>query len=397
VADVPLENPLWGPDWAEVRALWSLDPSRAHLNHGSFGAVPIPVQRAQDELRRRVESNPMREFSRTLADELDAARTSVAAFLGAEVGGFAFVPNATTGANVVLASTRLGPGDEVLLTNHAYGGVRLAAERACDRVGARAIVQSVPLPTNDSSDLFDAVLAGVTERTRLAIVDHIASPTGLVFPVADLVAELRRRGVPVLVDGAHAPGTVDLELTRLGPDFWTGNFHKWCCAPRGSAGLWVREEHREAVAPPVTSWFIGDGYPASFRWLGTDDYTPYLAVPAALEFMRGLGWNRVRAHNRALARYGRDTVGEALGVGPAVDPALDGLFEAMTIVPLPDGVAATAEDVGPFYARVADELGVEVIGSAVDGRGYVRLSAQAYNAPADYERLAEGLPRLLGG
>jgi len=189
---------------------------------------------------------------------------------------------------------------------------------------------------------------------------------------------------------------VNLDIGSLGAAYYTGNFHKWCCAPRGSAGLWVREEHRETVAPLVTSWFVGDGYPASFRWLGTDDYTPYLAVPAALEFMRGLGWNRVRAHNRALARYGRDTVGEALGVDPAVDPALDDLFEAMTIIPLPEGIAATAEDVGPFYARVADELGVEVIGSALDGRGYLRLSAQAYNAPADYERLAEGLPRLLG-
>ena len=189
---------------------------------------------------------------------------------------------------------------------------------------------------------------------------------------------------------------MDLQLTRLGPDFWTGNFHKWCCAPRGSAGLWVREDHRETVAPIVTSWFIGEGYPASFRWLGTDDYTPYLAVPAALESMRGLGWDRVRAHNRALARYGRDTVGEALGVDPAVDSTLDDLFEAMTIVALPEGVAATTDDVGRFYARVADELGVEATGSPLGGRGYLRLSAQAYNAPADYERLAEGLPRLLG-
>lgn len=390
-----LSNPLWGPDWPGVRALWSLDPERAHLNHGSFGAVPIPVQRAQDEMRASVEANPMRSLWRTLSAELDRARVIAAGFLGADPEGFAFVHNATTAVNTVLNAVALRPGDEVLVTDHTYGTVRFAVERACRVAGAKPVVQPVPLPVRGAPDLLDSVMAGMSERTKLALVDHIASPTGLVFPVEALVAELRAHGVLVMVDGAHAPGMVPVDVARLDPDFWTGNFHKWCCAPRGSAGLWARAEHRALIAPLVTSWYASEGFPAAFRWLGTDDYTPYLAVPAALSFMDGLGWERVRTHNRALARYGRRVVEEALGVEPAVPHAHGGLFEAMTIVPLPEGVGGDEGATRDLHTLVADELGIEIVAPAWEGRGYLRLSAQAYNAPAEYERLAEGLARLL--
>ncbi len=390
------DNALWGPDWREVRALWSLDPARAHLNHGSFGAVPIPVQRAQEELRRRVEANPMRELTRTMTDGLEKARSRAASFLGADLEGFVFVPNATTGINTVLAALELRPGEEVLVTDHTYGAVRFTVERACALARAAAVVQPVPIPRRGANELCDAVLAGVTQRTRLAIVDHIASPTALVFPIAKLVPELRRRGVMVMVDGAHAPGMFDLDLAALDPDFWTGNFHKWCCSPRGSAGLWVRAEHRSSIAPIVTSWYVAEGYPASFRWAGTDDYTPYATVPAALDFMAGLGWDRVRAHNRALSRYGRDVVQAALATEPPVDPSLDELFEAMTLLRLPDGVATTEDEASELRLRISEELGIEALPVAWCGRGFLRLSAQAYNAPGDYEQLAEGLPGLLG-
>src|SRR5262249_37329641 len=155
---------------------------------------------------------------------------------------------------------------------------------------ARLTTCTVPLPTRGPDEIIETILSATTTKTRLAIIDHIASPTGLVFPIASLVKELREKNILVLVDAAHAPGMIELSIDRLGPDFWTGNFHKWCCSPRGSAGLWVREEHRKNVRPVVSSWYLNEDYPSSFRWLGTDDYTPYLAVPAALDFMRELGW-----------------------------------------------------------------------------------------------------------
>ena len=390
-----MENSLWGSDWSQVRSLWSLDPSVAHLNHGSFGAVPIPVQTAQEELRGRVEANPMKSLSRSLSRDLDEARQVVSSFLGASLEGFVFVPNATTGANTVLASSFIKPGDEVLATDQTYGAVRYAAERVCGERSARLITCPVPLPSHGPDELVEAVLSGTTSKTRLAIVDHIASPTGLVFPVIRLVEELQDRGILVMVDAAHAPGMVDVDIDRLNADFWAGNFHKWCCAPRGSAGLWVREDHRKSIKPLVSSWYLNEDYPSCFRWLGTDDYTPYLAIPAALDFMENLGWKRIREHNNALAQYGKDVVNEALGT-EKVMPGLETMFEAMTLVRLPPGNVRTDEEARILQARLANMLGVEAAPISWNGRGYLRLSAQVYNAPAEYDKLAEGIADLLG-
>jgi isopenicillin-N epimerase len=390
------ENRFWGSDWPQVRALWSLDPSVAHLNHGSFGAVPIPVQRVQDELRRRVEENPMKNLSRTLFEELDKARVEAAKFLGAEPEGFAFVHNATTGANTILAGPFIQQGDEVLVTDQTYGAVKYTAERVCLSRNAKLVTCSVPLPRGGSEELVDAILSRTSDKTRMAIVDHIASPTGLVFPVKRLVKELHDRGVLVMVDAAHAPGMVNLSIKDLAPDFWTGNFHKWCCSPRGSAGLWVKEEHRKSIKPVITSWFANEDYPSSFRWLGTDDYTPYLAVPAALEFMERLGWNRVRSHNKALSRYGRDVVNGALGAEPIM-PGQEEMFEAMTLLRLPSGSVATDEEARLLQARLANVFGVESCPVAWNGKGYLRLSAQVYNAAGEYDRLARGVSQLLVG
>ena len=390
-----MDNPVWGPDWPRVRALWSLDFSRAHLNHGSFGAVPIPVQRSQDELRRQVESNPMKSLLRELPKLLNDAREVAASFLNADMEGFAFVSNATTGVNTVLSSMDFQPGDEVFVTDQAYGAVKFAAERMCTARGAKLVVSRVTLPKENSDELVEAVLSSVSQKTRLAIIEHIASPTGLVFPIEKLVKEIHQRGVAVLVDAAHAPGMVNVDIDALDPDYWTGNFHKWCCAPRGSAGLWAREDHRKLIRPLVTSWYLSEGYPSSFRWLGTDDYTPYLSVPAALDFFKGLGWERVRNHNRILARYGRDVVSAALASEPAVDSKLDGMFEAMTLLQLPGALAKTEEEARMLHNRIAEELAVEASPVAWNGQGYLRLSAQVYNAPEEYRNLAEGLPSLI--
>lgn len=390
-----MNNPIWGLDWPSVRAQWSLDPTVAHLNHGSFGAVPIPVQKVQDELRLRVEANPMKSLSRSIVEELEASRTSAASFLNAHKDGFVFLPNATTGANTVFANVPLRPGDEVLVSDQVYGAVKFAAERLCKIKRGKLIVTPVPLPEHGSDELVEAIMRGVTRRTRFVIIDHIASPTGLVFPISKIVKELQSHQVQVLVDAAHSPGMVNVNMDSLQPDYWTGNFHKWCCAPRGSAGLWVREDHRKTLHPIIASLYLNEKYPYSFRWLGTDDYTPYLTVPAALEFMSQLGWDRVRNHNRKLARHGRDYLQKALGTEYPLNPKLDEVFEAMTLVRLPQGLVKTEDDSRLLQARIAEHLGIETCPIAWNGHGYLRLSAQAYNAPFEYEKLASGLQSLL--
>lgn len=392
----PTENPLWGSDWPRVRALWPVDPAIAHLNHGSFGAAPVPVIEAQDVWRRQMESDPTGFFWWVLPDALEEARRATAGFLEADPAGFVFVANATTAVNTVLRSVGLRRGDQVLLSDHGYGAVRLAAEAACGLAGAEVVVQPVPLPSEGPNELAEVFLAGVTKRTRIAVVDHIASPTAMVFPVGDIVRRLREVGVLSLVDAAHAPGMVDVNLGSLAPDFWTGNFHKWCCAPRGAAGMYVAPEHRERIVPLVISWNAPEGFVSSFSYLGTDDYTPYLTVPTAIEFMGTLGWERVRTHNRALARMGRGIVREAIGGLPEWSED-ERLFEAMTLVALPRASVRTMDEGKDVSRRLAEGFGIEAAVFPWRERGFLRLSAQAYNAPAEYERLGQALRDVLHG
>lgn len=393
-----LPNPIWGEGWEEVRALWSLRGDVAHLNHGSYGAVPVSVQRHQARLRQDMEANPVRWF-RQQPEAVARARAALAAFLEADPEGTALVVNATAGVSTVLASLAgmsggLGPGDEVLLTDQGYGAVAFAAARAARRSGASVVAAAVPAHAAPG-DVVEAVLGAVTGRTRLAVLDHVTSPTAREFPVAQLVEGLHEAGVPVLVDGAHAPGQLPVSVDVLGADFWVGNFHKWACAPRGTAALVVARPWRDAMQTLVVSWGEPDGFPRAFDRVGTADLTPWLAAPSALELLGGLGWDRLRAHNTALAAYGQQVVTGALGVdGDDLwgDPGL-----SMRVVPLPAGVAPSEEAARALAEDVAKRLGAEVAITAWRGRGLLRLSAHAYNAPADYERLAAGLPRLLAG
>jgi isopenicillin-N epimerase len=388
-----LANPIWGEDWTEVRSLWSLEDDVAHLNHGSYGAVPLRVQRHQAQLREQMEANPVRWF-RHLTEAIARAREALAGFLGADPEGTALVVNASAGVSTVLASLagRLGPGGEVLLTDHCYGAVALAIARAARTSGASVVVADVPAGA-PAGEVLEAVLGAVTERTRLAVLDHITSPTARLFPVALLVEGLHQAGVPVLVDGAHAPGQVPVSVNALGADFWVGNFHKWACAPRGTAALVVSPPWREAVRTLVVSWGELDGFPSAFDRAGTADLTSWLAAPLALELLAGLGWDRVRTHNSTLAAYGQEVVAEALGIpggGLWADPGL-----SMRVVPLPSGVATNEEAARSLAQQVSERLGAEVAITAWRGRGLLRLSAHAYNSPADYERLATGLHLLL--
>jgi isopenicillin-N epimerase len=385
VASFPPPEPVPG-----ARLLFSLDPAVAYLNHGTVGVVPVPVQRTQQRLRDEMEANPQRFMTRGLTDRVAHARRYLAGFVGADPDRSALVDNATTGIAVVLNSLDLAPGDEVLTTDHGYGAVDIA----CAARGLRRRV--VPLPLIAGDDEVVAAISGavVDGRPRLAIVDLVTSPTARRLPVERIASVLRERGIPLLVDAAHAPGMLPLAVDEIGADFLVGNLHKWAFAPRGTGLLTVAPRWRTAIRPLVVSWLQEEGYPASVEWGGTVDRTGWLAAPTGVFVLRTLGIDRVRAHNAALVRYGQETVGAALGVTPDRLPDPGGPL-AMRIVPLPSGLPATADTAVRLRERISDELRAEVaVGAWRDGM-LLRLSAQVYNRPEDFDRLAAGLPALL--
>ncbi|MEH0935039.1 aminotransferase class V-fold PLP-dependent enzyme [Micromonospora psammae] len=378
-----------------ARLLFSLDPSVSHLNHGSFGAVPIGVQRAQQRLRDEMEANPLRFFTQGLADRITHTRRHLATFLGADPDGTALVGNATTGVAVVLQSLGLRPGDEVLSTDHGYGAVGFGIARECRRTGAVSRTLRVPLDATDE-EVVEIVRTGLRPgRTRLLVVDQLTSATARLFPVAAIVGLAHERGVPVLVDAAHVPGMLPVEVGAIGADFWVGNLHKWGYAPRGTAVLVVAPPWRDRIEPLVVSWEQEAGFPGNVEWQATLDYTGWLSAPLGLYTLRSLGADRVRAHNAALAAYGQRVVGDALGVAPADLPHPGGPTVAMRIVPLPPGVATTLDAARALRTRIAERLAAEVAVMSWDGRGWLRLCGQVYNTPDEYERLAVRLPTLL--
>ncbi|HEU4368771.1 MAG TPA: aminotransferase class V-fold PLP-dependent enzyme [Methylomirabilota bacterium] len=388
----------------DLAALWPLERGLDFLNHGSFGACPAEVLRHQDALRAEMEAEPVRFLSRELDDRLEAARDALAAFVGADGDDLAFVTNATGGVNAVLRSLAFAAGDELLTTDHAYNACRNTLDFVAARAGARVMVATIPFPVGSPDDVVEAVLAKVTPRTRLALVDHVTSPTALILPLERLSAELGRRGVDVLVDGAHAPGMVPLDLAALGAAYYSGNCHKWLCAPKGSAFLWVRRD-RQATVHPLT---ISHGASAvrpdrsrfrlEFDWTGTSDPTAWLTVPRAIEYVGSLlpgGWPAVMARNRALAREARDLLCAAVG---AAAPCPEAMLGSLASVPLPDGTADVAwRRPDPLQRQLFDGWGIEVpvVSWPAAPRRLIRVSAQLYNRREQYERLAEALRKEL--
>jgi isopenicillin-N epimerase len=380
--------------WDRIGECFSLDPAVAYLNHGARGATPVPAQRAQQRLRDEAEANPI-QFFQDLQPRIAHTRRHLAAFLGADPDGSALVGNTTIGAAIVLQSLGLRPGDEILMTDHRYGAVAFTADRECRRTGATTRTVGVPLDATDdeiAATLADALRPG---RTRLLVVDQIASATARLFPVEKIVAAARDRGVPVFVDAAHVPGMLPVVVDDIGADFWVGNLHKWAYAPRGTALLNIAPQWRDRIDPLAISWEQESGFPARVEWQGTLDYTAWLAAPAGLFTLRTLGLERVRAHNARLAAYGQRVVGAALGIATDDLPDPGGPEVAMRILPLPAGVGATIEDAMALTTRIADELAIVVAVMSWDDRGWLRLCGQVYNRPDEYDRLAERLPTLL--
>jgi isopenicillin-N epimerase len=393
-----------------AHSLWTLDPAITFLNHGSFGACPKPVLEEQARLRAELEREPVRFMIRELEPMLDAARATLAEFLGAEPASLAFVPNATTGVNTVLRSLKLAAGDELLVTDHEYNACRNALDFVAAQAGARVVVAKVPFPLSDPEQVVAAVLASVTPRTRLLLVDHVTSQTGLVLPVARLVQELAARGVDTLVDGAHAPGMIDLDLRALGAAYYTGNLHKWVCAPKGAAFLSVRADKRASVRPAIISHGANsprtdrERYQIELDWTGTHDPTAVLSVPKALETMGGLlpgGWPALREHNQKKVLRGRQILCDALGVA---EPAPASMIGSLASIELP---AASPDATSKPYVVAIDalqdalffehQIEVPVIPWPKWPARLIRISAQFYNEESQYERLAVALSILLRG
>ncbi|HEY0160159.1 MAG TPA: aminotransferase class V-fold PLP-dependent enzyme [Thermoanaerobaculia bacterium] len=372
---------------------WTLDPAITYLNHGFAGATPRVVLEKQSEYRERMEREPVRFLTRELEPLLDEARGLLASFLGADPAGLAFVPNATAGVNAVLRSLDLDKFDELLVTTHEYNACRNALDYVAGLAGAKVVVVEIPFPIEGPEVVVERVLAAVTDRTRLFLIDHVTSQTALVMPVERLVRELAARGVDTLIDGAHAPGLLPLDLQALGAAYYAGNLHKWVCAPKGAAFLYVRENRRRSVHPLSISH--GANSPRTdrsrflleFDWTGTFDPTPWLSVPVALAFMED--WPDVMRRNRALALAARDLLCASLSV-PA--PAPDEMLGAMAAVPLRDGPAESLQDALLFEHQIE----VPVIPWPAAPKRLVRISAQLYNELADYEKLAEALRRYRG-
>ena len=382
---------------------WWLDPEITYLNHGTVGATPRVVLDAQHAWQRRIEAQPasflFRELMRVTPDEPGAPRPllrraadAVGEFVGARGDDLVFVDNASTGINAVLRSLPLKAGDEIVVLDQAYGAVALAAGFVARAAGAKVVTVSTPFPVEGdvSGAYVDAVERVLTPRTRLAVLDHVSSETALILPVAAMTARCRARGVPVLIDGAHVPGALALDIESVGADWYVGNLHKWAFAPRACGFLWVAPAHRAALHPPVISWGLDAGLAQEFDWTGTRDPSAMLSAPAGIAFMRDvLGLEAMRTWNHDLVWRMAHALAARWGQ-PWTTP--EHMVGCMASVPLPARLATLGESAAPALKDwLLHERRIEAQVLAIRGRLHVRLAAQVYNDEADYERLADAI------
>jgi isopenicillin-N epimerase len=363
-----------------------------HLNHGSCGATPRGVLEQVQDWQRRIEADPNTFFRRDLAGLLRGAADRVAGLCGGHGRDWAFVENATSGLNAIIASLWLLPGDELLCLSQVYGAIGNALRYHAERAGARVVTVEMPVPFADPAPLLERLAAALGPRTRLALFDHIVSASAAVLPVRDMAALCRARGVPVAIDGAHAPGQIALDVPALGTQWYVGNLHKWAFAAKGTAVLWCAPERQAALHPTAISHDLGKGFPAEFDWTGTRDNAAWLAVPAALDYLAALDAEAVRAHNAALARQAGALLIDAWGTEAA---AASEFCAAMVSVRLP-GAAADRDAGHRLTMQLREQHVISGAVMALAGALWVRVSAQVYNEIADYRRLAAIGRTLLG-
>ena len=374
--------------------LFMIKPGVAFLNHGSYGATPRVVFEQYQWWQRELEAQPIEFMSRRLTGLLKEARTALAAYIHTAPENIVYVPNATTGLNIVIRSMALQPGDEILTTDHEYGALDRAWHFMCKQTGALYKHQPIATPVSTAHDFVERLWAGVTPRTRIIFLSHITSPTALIFPVQEICWRARAAGILTIVDGAHALGQIPLDMDALGADFYSANAHKWLCSPKGSAFLYARPDQQQRVEPLIVSWGYEARNPSGSRFIdeqeftGTRDYAAYLAVPDAIQFVQAHDWDVVRAQCHRLAQYARQRLMELTGA-PALSPDSSEWYMQMFSVWLPPC------DINQIKTRQYDEFGVEAPLGLWQDKPYLRVSIQAYNSQDDVERLLDALPRLL--
>ncbi len=386
--------------------LWGLDQETVFLNHGSFGATPIAVLEEQDRIRKEMEKDPVYFVEKELQELWQESVIELSRFLNADPEGMVFVTNATTGVNTILKSLKLSPGDEIIVPDHAYQACKNAIDFVTERSGARTVIVRVPFRVSDESEIIDPILSAVSDRTVLAMIDTVSSPTGIRMPFENLVDQLQNRGVDVLVDAAHGPGIVPLNIRKLNPAYITGNCHKWICTPKGSAFLHIREDKRGSINPLS----IGHGYSRQlppgekfrfeFDWPGTRDPSPWLSIPFCIRHMERQidgGWPEIMRRNRNMALYGRDLLCDALETTP---PTPDSMVSSMSSVEFPwsGDVHLPPPEGDPLHNLLYDKYRIQVpiISWPVHNTKYIRISAQIYNSKDEFEYLSEVLKSILG-
>jgi isopenicillin-N epimerase len=383
----PLDVPLG----RAARALWSLREDASFLNHGSYGAAPRVVQQEQARLRDEMERHPdsfMQRVQPLAGGAVREVAARLAGFIGTSAERVALVENATSGVQAVLNSLPFQHGDQIVVTDHQYNAVRLAVDARCRQTGAEVVVVRIPLPTH-ADEVAGRVLAAAGPRVRFVLLDHITSPSALVFPVQHIATELRRRGIPLFVDGAHAIGQIPLDLPAIGADWYVTNLHKWLYAPKGSALLYASGGAAPLTWPLVTSHYVDLGFPRSFDYTGTRDYTAWLAAPAALGFYRGLGPERLLAHETALVAHGSAAL-EEIGAVPIAPLEMAAAMRAFI---LPQSRPALERDAAEVMRRLWEEERIQIRCTTLGGALLLRFSAQAYVAAEELTRLASVLQR----
>ncbi len=383
----------------QYKRLFLLDPQVIFLNHGSFGACPKSVFEAYQEWQQRLEKQPVLFLGREYNRLMQEARQALGRYLHCDADDLAFIPNATHGVNIVARSLCFGPGDEVLTSNHEYGACDNTWEFICQKTGARYIHCPLPLPLTSGDELVDALWKGVNERTRLIYLSHITSPTAQLFPVEKICQRAHERGILTAIDGAHAPGQLELDLGRIGTDFYFGNCHKWMLSPKGAAFIYVRREHQSIIEPLVVSWGWGANYDNTtgsrfidfLQWSGTYDPSASLAVPDAIRFMEDNNWPLVRQRCHALLIEALKGASAVTGMPiPYLldDPEQSFLPTQMGITALPDHVDAKV-----LKETLYNRYHIEIPYTEWNGQKYLRISIQGYNDETDVEVLLKAMKR----
>ncbi len=392
------------PNFAsDMAKYWMLDENAFYLNHGAFGACPIPILQNQQEYRDLLEKHPIRFMIREMDDLLFRAKRKLSSFIGAKEKDIVFVTNATQGVNTVLKSLKFQKGDEILITNHIYPACRNAVYYTAKLSGATVVEAMIDFPVISEEYIIEQLLSYVTAKTKIALIDHITAPTGFIMPVEEIVRELDKKGIDTLIDGAHTLGNIPIKVEEIGAAYYTGNCHKWLCAPKGSAFLYARTDKKRQIDPLTISMCAGDDktFEQKFYWTGTHDPTPFICIADAIEFMGSLypgGWDELMEKNHQMAIDVRKMICERLGLIAACPDYMLGSMAAFHVKDTNNPVAACFGSTDELQDQLFHKYNIEVPINywPLPPKRLIRISCQVYNSPKQYEVLMDALAELGG-